>query len=349
MSANLKDRAAWEASFPGVLWKQVFHRVPKIPSYIDLHGETAIVTGSTQGLGLECARQLLQLGLSELILAVRSQARGDEAAKQLRAKFPEANIQVWILDMESYDSVRKFASRCESLKRLDVVILNAGCGKASYQRCSGDKGREVTLQVNFLATMLLTVLLVPILKEKNSVVSEGTKYSSTPGRLTIVGSDMALWQKMDEPAGSILDAIDAEEGFDGMQQYGKTKLLLPMFISKIAEVVSADEVIINVVNPSSTRGTALMRESKGQYAAQAFVFLAGIIIGRNLVDGTRQYLHSALVLGKESHGSFGDWEIRPYPPIMYTEPGRRMTEKLWKETLEELEIGDIGRTVGGKK
>jgi hypothetical protein len=122
---------------------------------------------------------------------------------------------------------------------------------------------------------------------------------------------MALWVKMEEPSGSLLDVLDAEEGFDGFDQYGKTKLLLPMFISKLAEIVSADDVIINVVNPSSTRGTALMRESKGQYAAQAFVFITGIIFGRNIVDGTRQYLHSALVLGKESHGSFGDWVIRP--------------------------------------
>lgn len=34
---------------------------------------------------------------------------------------------------------------------------------------------------------------------------------------------------------------------------------------------------------------------------------------------------------------------------MYTEPGQRMTEKLWKETLEELEIRDIEAAVAGKK
>lgn len=34
---------------------------------------------------------------------------------------------------------------------------------------------------------------------------------------------------------------------------------------------------------------------------------------------------------------------------MYTESGQRMTEKLWKETLEELQIGDIEMVVAGKK
>lgn len=34
---------------------------------------------------------------------------------------------------------------------------------------------------------------------------------------------------------------------------------------------------------------------------------------------------------------------------MYTQPGQRMTEKLWKETLEELQIGNIEEAVTGKK
>ncbi|KAM5352720.1 hypothetical protein ACJ41O_005442 [Fusarium nematophilum] len=305
MSASMKDQASWHASLPGIVWKQVFHRVPKMPPHVDLHGKTAVVTGASSGLGFECARQFLQIGLGDLILAVRSQSRGVEAARQLAAEFPGADIKVWILDMESYDSVREFAARCATLKRLDVVVLNAGCGKVAHQRV-GPGGREVTLHVNYLATMLLTILLVPVMKAKKEVVG-----ASSPGRLTIVGSDMALWAKMAETSGSILDDMDKQDGFYGMDQYGKTKLLLLMFVSKLVEVVSADDVIVNVVNPSATRGTALMREAKGQYAAQTMVFLSNALLGRNLVDGTRQYLHSALVLGKESHGSFGDWEIRP--------------------------------------
>ncbi len=96
-----------------------------------------------------------------------------------------------------------------------------------------------------------------------------------------------------------------------MEQYAKTKLLLPMFVSKLAKQVNPDDVVINVVNPSSVRGTELMRDSKGQYLVQAFVLIIGALLGRNVVDGTRQYLHASLVLGKDSHGSFTDWVIRP--------------------------------------
>ncbi len=142
MSANLKDSATWEASFPGAISRQVFHRVPKIPANVNLHGKTAVVTGSSAGLGLECARQFLQLGVQRLILAVRTKEKGDAARKELSAQHPKANIDVWILDMESYDSVRSFAAQCESLERLNVVILNAGCGRQNFRRCDGEAGRE---------------------------------------------------------------------------------------------------------------------------------------------------------------------------------------------------------------
>ncbi|KFY12736.1 hypothetical protein V492_03701 [Pseudogymnoascus sp. VKM F-4246] len=343
----MEDRASWDASFPGIVWKQVFHRVPQIPSHIDLHDQVAVVTGSSTGLGFECARQLLQLRLSHLILAVRSQSKGEAALSTLQAEFPKAHIKVWMLDMESYESVQDFASRCEKLDRLDVVILNAGCGKMQFSRCSGDNGREVTLQVNYLATMLLTILLIPIFKEKAATGENHGQSSRSPGRITIVGSDMAFWAKLKETSGSMIDAISNPQDFNGMNQYAITKLLLPMFMSRLAEVVSADDCIVNIVNPSGVRGTQLMREAT-TILPRLIVYTSGVLLGRNLQHGTRQYLHSALVLGKESHGSFCDWEIRPYPPFVYTKTGRRMTAKLWDETLKELRFANVETLLEGK-
>ena len=310
MSAGMKERASWMASLPGIVWKQVFHSVPKIPLDIDLHDKVAIVTGSSSGLGLECARQLLKLRLSHIILAVRSQSKGQSALSMLQLEFPKAHIEVWVLDMVSYESVQGFARRCEKLDRLDVVILNAGGGNMAFSRCDGDSGREMTLQVNYLATILLSILLIPILKDKAAADGRPGQTSCSPGRLTIVGSDMAFWAKLERSSGNMLDSMDSPETYDGMDQYAKTKLLLPMFVSKLAEVVRADDCIVNVVNPSGVRGTQLMRNVTA-ILPRLFVFLSGVFLGRNLRDGTRQYLHSALVLGKESHGSFCDWEIRP--------------------------------------
>ncbi|XXG99457.1 hypothetical protein Hte_005796 [Hypoxylon texense] len=49
----------------------------------DLKGKTAIVTGSNAGIGFECAHQLLDLGISKLILAVRNDAKGQRVKAKL--------------------------------------------------------------------------------------------------------------------------------------------------------------------------------------------------------------------------------------------------------------------------
>ncbi|KAK2772876.1 short-chain dehydrogenase reductase family [Colletotrichum kahawae] len=325
MSAQMQDRVASETSISTSFRKAVFGSVPPIPDAVNLKDQTAIITGSNTGIGLEAARQFLQKGLSQLILAVRSLTKGDNAAKLLAHQFPAANIQVWLLDMESDASVRSFARRCESLERIDIIILNAGVGKMTFEKSNEGKGREVTLQVNYINTMLLAILMVPILK---------TKAQDRPNRLTVVGSDMSYWATLPETSGSLLDALDTDKSYNGMQHYGKTKLLLLMGIAKLSQTVTADEVIINYFNPGATKGTGLNREASGFWKIVPFVM--DRVIGRDVVDSARQYLHSAVVLGKESHGSFTDFMIRPYPKFMYTEAGQEKMDHLWEETLSEL-------------
>jgi FlaA1/EpsC-like NDP-sugar epimerase len=64
------------------LHRQLFV-TPPLPHDVDLRGKTAIVTGSNAGIGLECARQLLDLGVSKLIIAVRNETKGEAARKNL--------------------------------------------------------------------------------------------------------------------------------------------------------------------------------------------------------------------------------------------------------------------------
>jgi len=79
-----------------------------------LKGKVAIITGSNSGLGFESSRQLLTLGLSHLVLAVRSIEKGKAAASKLSLANPEATIDVWALDMESYDSIQAFVRKCDT-------------------------------------------------------------------------------------------------------------------------------------------------------------------------------------------------------------------------------------------
>jgi NAD(P)-dependent dehydrogenase (short-subunit alcohol dehydrogenase family) len=199
--------------------------------------------------------------------------------------------------------VQAFAARCEKeLDRLHVAVLNAALGKVKFERVEEGSQRETTIQVNYLSTALLASLLLPKMKPTSS--------SSGRGRLTIITSDASLGVKLEDPGkGRLLDSLDRPEKFEGFQQYSMSKLLITLFGARLAETVDPNEVIINCCNPGTVKGTVLMREMDSWPAKMAMKILFGIV-GRKAVDGSRIYVHSSLVLGKESHGSFTDWLVR---------------------------------------
>lgn len=136
-------------------------------------GKTAIVTGSNSGIGLEAARHLSRLGADRVMLAVRSTERGEVARKSIlesTQRDPDS-IEVWELDLSSYASVIAFAARAKAeLKDVDVLIGNAGLFVFEFEMVDG--GDERTMAVNVIGTMLLSVLLLPLLRETS--VRKGT-------------------------------------------------------------------------------------------------------------------------------------------------------------------------------
>ncbi len=102
----------------------IFVTLPAPSQDSDLSKQIIIVTGSNTGLGLEASRHLSRLGPYKLIMAVRNPAKGEEARKNILASTGKlgSSIEVWALDMDSYDSVKAFASRASQLPRLDGVL-----------------------------------------------------------------------------------------------------------------------------------------------------------------------------------------------------------------------------------
>ncbi|KAF5019976.1 hypothetical protein F66182_8007 [Fusarium sp. NRRL 66182] len=328
MSAQLKHNAAWEAGPLAFLSRQFIEGVPKIPKSVNLSGQTALITGSNVGLGFECARQLLALRLSHLVMAVRNQTRGDAAARKLQSEFPNAKIQVSLVDMTSYKSIQAFVKRCETLPRLDIAVLNAGLNRPQFERADETK-HEMTAQINYLSTALLAILLVPVLKAKRG--------TSSPAHLGLVGSDMSYWAEWAGTNESIWDAIDNPANFTSNGAYKVSKLLLIMFVDKLSQHVSPDEVIVNFPNPGACRGTEFGADGNKSYIEQLGMTIAKRVIGRSVAAGARSYVDAVAVKGVESHGSFvGEGKIKPFPQIMYEPAGKALQEALWQDLLKEL-------------
>jgi retinol dehydrogenase-12 len=138
------------------------------------------VTGANTGLGLEAARHFVRLNAFKVILGCRSVEKGEVAQKDIEESTKRTGVvEVWQLDLSSYESVKQFCSRANKLERLDVVTENAGLATPHYQEV---EGMESTITVNVISTFLIALLLLPKLR------ADAIRFNILP-RLTIVASD----------------------------------------------------------------------------------------------------------------------------------------------------------------
>lgn len=278
-----------------------------------LSEKTALITGGSDGLGLHAGRHLLSLNLSRLILAVRSAEKGERVAAQFRREFPSATIDVWPLEMTSYDSIQALAKRAATefsgSKRLDIAILNAGIVRDKLHVVESTGHCDI-IQVNYLSTFLLAILLLPVLRHKPT----SGKKPSSPARLSIVNSGTAYGAKLpNRNRRPFLASFDDPKTWDMMEQYPASKLLGHLFFVRLLAHLPAgleDEVIFNLVDPGYCKGTALHRDATGMVSF--IIDLMKTLTARSQVDGAWTYVDAVVDKGKETHGCFVmDWEIRP--------------------------------------
>lgn len=152
-------------------------------------GKTYIVTGSNSGLGFEAVQHLVRLGSRQVILAVRSESRGQAALAAIESATGVRGVaEVWVLDMSSYESILSFTERVKrDLERVDAIIENASAADKDWILC---EGMESTMTVNVLGTLFLAVLLMPYLEVC------ARNFDITP-RIVIVTSGLGFARKTD--------------------------------------------------------------------------------------------------------------------------------------------------------
>jgi NAD(P)-dependent dehydrogenase (short-subunit alcohol dehydrogenase family) len=176
-----------------------------------------LVTGSTDGIGRETARQLLTDGHQ-----VVAHARNESRAKDLRAGLPGLH-DVLIGDLASLKDTRRLAEAAATAGRFDAVVHNAGVG-GSGQRVVTEDGLEHIFQVNTVGPYVLTALM------------------PRPGRLVYLTSGLEAQGRAQ------LDDLQYERRpWDGMQAYSDSKLYDVMLAFAVAR--RWPDVLSNAVDP----------------------------------------------------------------------------------------------------
>jgi retinol dehydrogenase 12 len=318
---------------PQFLHGQLF-QTPTLPK-TDLTGQTIIVTGANTGLGLEASKHLVRLNVSHLILACRNLSKGEAAKEQIlaSARKTATKIEVWPLDLCSYISVVDFATRCNTLLRLDAVVENAGVSYSEYTRAEDN---ETTITVNVVSTFLLALLLLPKLRES------AAQFNITP-RLPIVGSAVHFWAATAElttPAqGKIFDTLSDQKSANMAGRYFLSKLIVMHCIRELAARISASSakhgsptVIVSNVAPGWCR-TDLFRHEDGGAGQR----MALKVIGRSSEEGSRTLVHGA-VAGKEVHGQYvSECQVKPASAFVRSKEGEKLQKRIWEELMAKLE------------
>ncbi|KAI9166383.1 Short chain dehydrogenase atnD [Paramyrothecium foliicola] len=308
----------------------------------DFTGKVVLITGSNSGLGLEAARHFVRLGASRVILGCRNLEKGDAAKRSIEAS-GEAQVEVWQVDLESFDSVKAFCRRAAALDRLDIVIENAALLRHEFAM---SEGYERLTTVNVISTWLMGLLLLPVLRHT------GRKFYNKPGsevggdvpHLVLVGSNSHFYTSFKPGKGPVI--FDELKGdVDMFNRYADTKMMAFLMAREIAKRMVKDtkepDVVLNIVEPGYCQ-TELFRDTSWGSFFKNFMNFMLRWIGRTPEMGSRTYLHAAAA-GRESHGIYlEDCKLSTPHKFVDSEKGEVLQQRVFRELIQILESIEPG-------
>ena len=200
----------------------------------------AVVTGSTSGLGQEVAMRLADMGLF-VVVHGRDEERGRAVVSDIEAAGGRARF--YRADFASFADTRGFGEAVlRDYDRLDVLVNNAGFGRAPNERMVSRDGLELRFQVNHLSHFMLTHMWMPLLR------------ATAPSRIVNVSSGAQQAIDFD-------DVMLEEEPFDGGRAYAQSKLAQIMFTIDLADELEGTGIVVNALHPATFMDTRMVERA----------------------------------------------------------------------------------------
>jgi NAD(P)-dependent dehydrogenase (short-subunit alcohol dehydrogenase family) len=186
---------------------------------LQLKAKTALVTGSTAGIGFAIARALVREGAS-VVITGRTQERVDDAIENVRREIRDVKISGIAADLATPDGI----SKCiRAVPTVDVLINNLGVYEPKPFEQITDNDWHAIIETNFMSGVRLSRHYLPRMKAANW------------GRIIFISS---------ESAGN----IPVE-----MIHYGVTKAMQVALARGLAETTAGTAVTVNSVLAGPTR------------------------------------------------------------------------------------------------
>ncbi len=169
--------------------------------------KTIIITGASDGIGAEAAKQLVEMGHNVVIVG-RNPTKTEKVAQSL-------NVPFHIADFANLTDVVRLAKELDSsYSHIDVLANNAGA--AMNKRKLTADGFEQTFQVNVLAPFLLTCMLAEKLCKSNATVVQTSSIAAN-----MFGKSFSV------------EDLQNENDYTPLKAYGRAKLCNVLFTREL--------------------------------------------------------------------------------------------------------------------
>ncbi|MEZ4750965.1 MAG: SDR family oxidoreductase [Bdellovibrionota bacterium] len=186
---------------------------------IKLNGQTALVTGSTEGIGFAIARELGEAGAS-VVVNGRNQAKLDRALSKLEKEVPAGVFRGVAADLATPSGAESLK---EQLPEVDILVNNVGIFEQKDFFAIEDEAWDAMFQINVMSGVRLSRYYLPKMLQNNR------------GRILFISSETAVQTPPD------------------MIHYGFSKTAQLAVARGLAELTKGTQVTVNSVLPGPTR------------------------------------------------------------------------------------------------
>jgi len=267
-----------------------------------------LITGANSGIGLATAFELAKKG-HHICMLGRNIQKMHQLKERWERSIPNAGISYLFCDLSDFSSVQKAAMQLMMMEsKINVLINNAGGIFPEYQK--NKDGFENTIAVNHLGHFLLTISIMPILKESNARIINVSSEAHKAARID--------WSKMNDSA-----------SYQSFNQYALAKLFNIGFTRSLHDKFNKEGVSSFALHPGVVK-TGFGKEYEGwvkwlirfsqpfmisaEKGAETSIFLttqneASLSSGAYYIK-SKQALPSTKALSKEFQNDLWDYSMK---------------------------------------
>jgi NAD(P)-dependent dehydrogenase (short-subunit alcohol dehydrogenase family) len=268
-----------------------------------LSKKTFVVTGSTGRIGAALAELLADFG-ANLVITARDADKGKHLRETITTNTKNQNVALELLNLSDQSSINIFANRLsQEYPRIDFIINNAAITPAQFYR-SSENNTSTIMRVNYLGTVLSTLLLLPLLEEAGSfIIADVSAYASHKGSFERLTSTDLLSSKR-----------------TGKEAYADSKLALDIFSRGLARRIGNEGTVFSI-HPGEAWGIA-----------ESFPLLERLLL---TPEEAALGIAEVILFEKPPFG-YGRYEygVKSFPPEQATDTSFQL---LWQKTLPHIE------------